>query len=119
MELQTIAGSVRLANLKALIQKEDMARIQALTIDPAGALERGLKIGITSQEVDLKEDEMMWDMVSKSICSFTRESSENLFEESHDEDSDWIQEDEPDNDLNKDLSKIISKTEKDLYKNNW
>jgi hypothetical protein len=59
MELQTIAGSVRLANLKALIQKEDMARIQALTIDPAGALETGVKIGITSQEVDLKEDGMM------------------------------------------------------------
>ena len=50
MELQPVVGSVRLTNLKALIQEED-----------------------------LKEDFMMEDMLSKSMSSLTGKSSENLF----------------------------------------
>jgi len=95
----------------------------ALGIDPAEALERRLKIGIISQEVELKENAMMEDMVSKSISSLTRKSSENMFEESHGEDSDdWIRAEKPANYLDKSLFKTISRAEKVLTQeqlHNW
>ena len=57
----------------------------------------------------------MQDMASKSISSLTRKTWENPSEESHDEDKgNLIRPDEPYNDLDKALLKIISKTRKDL-----
>jgi hypothetical protein len=116
-------GAVRPTNIKPLIEERTWKNLPLETtpskryVDSTGALARELRSGITSQEVYLTEDSMTKDMVSKSIISLTRKSSENLFEDSHDEDSDdWIRKDETDNDFDKALFKMVWEAEKDLTK---
>jgi hypothetical protein len=77
--LQTIVESVRIRNLRALVQDEDMAPIpigddtlKALGIDSAGAWERGIQSREIRTDVDLKEEPMQEEMISRRIAMLTR-----------------------------------------------